>query len=146
MEFNIGDNDSGKYEVEAIWDSAVYTRESESGHLLGLYYLIAWKRYPEEINTWEPASAFQHLRKLINLSHKDYPDKLVVTSPAINTVPPIARPTVKPTELTKQKQRWSTISTNKRAKKNRAAFDFYHVFEQIWITSILDILSCIARD
>ena len=33
-------NDSGKYEVEAIRDNAVYARESESGHLLGLYYRV----------------------------------------------------------------------------------------------------------
>ena len=39
-ELDAGDNESGKYEVEAICDSAVYARESESGHLLGLYYLV----------------------------------------------------------------------------------------------------------
>ena len=57
MEFDAGDDESGEYEVEAIRDSAVYARESESGHLPGLYYLVSWKRYPEEENTWEPASA-----------------------------------------------------------------------------------------
>ena len=30
-------DDWGEYEVEAIWDSAVYARESELGHLPGLY-------------------------------------------------------------------------------------------------------------
>ena len=55
-ELDAGD-DSGEYEVEAIRDSAVYARESESGHLPGLYYLVSWKGYPEEENTWEPASA-----------------------------------------------------------------------------------------
>ena len=35
-----GDN-SGEYEMEAIWDSAVYTKKSESGHLPGLYYLVS---------------------------------------------------------------------------------------------------------
>ena len=57
MEFDAGDDESGEYEVEAIRDSAVYARESESGHLPGLYYLVSWKGYPEEENTWEPASA-----------------------------------------------------------------------------------------
>ena len=57
MEFDAGDNNSGEYEVEAIWDSAVYTRESESGHLLSLYYLVSCKGYPEEENTWEPVLA-----------------------------------------------------------------------------------------
>ena len=62
-----GGNDSNEYEVEAICDSAVYARESEPGHLPGLYYLVFWKGYPEEKNTWEPVSAVQHLRKLISL-------------------------------------------------------------------------------
>ena len=43
--------DSGKYEVEAIWDSTVYTGESESDHLSGLYYLVSWKDYPKGKNT-----------------------------------------------------------------------------------------------
>ena len=50
-ELDAGNNDSGKYEVEAIWDSAVYARESESGHLLDLYYLVSWKGYPKKENT-----------------------------------------------------------------------------------------------
>ena len=60
-ELDAGDN-SGEYEVETIRDSAVYARESESGHLPGLYYLVSWKGYPEEENTWEPASVVQYLR------------------------------------------------------------------------------------
>ena len=48
-EFEPGDDK--KYEVEAICHSAVYARESESGHLPGLYYLVSWKGYPEEENT-----------------------------------------------------------------------------------------------
>ena len=34
-------NKNGEYEVEAIQDSEVYARESESGHLPGLYYLVS---------------------------------------------------------------------------------------------------------
>ena len=49
-ELDAGDN-SGKYKVEAIWDSAVYARELESGHLPGLYYLVFWKGYLKEENT-----------------------------------------------------------------------------------------------
>ena len=38
-----GDEDNKEYEVEVIWDSAVYANKVESGHLPGLYYLVAWK-------------------------------------------------------------------------------------------------------
>ena len=48
-EFEAGN--SKEYKVEAIWDNAVYTSESELGQLSGLYYLIAWKGYPKEKNT-----------------------------------------------------------------------------------------------
>ena len=114
-ELDAGDN-SGEYEVEAIRHSAVYARESESGHLPGLYYLVSWKGYPEEENTWEPASAVQHLRKLISSFHKDHPDKPTATSPTIDTAPPMARPTVKPTEPLKRKQGRLTGRAKKRAK------------------------------
>ena len=103
MEFDADDDESGEYKVEAIWDSAVYARESESGHLPGFYYLVSWKRYPEEENTWKPVSAVQHLRKLISSFHKDYPDKPTAISLAIDTAPPMVRPTVKPTGPPKQK-------------------------------------------
>ena len=114
------DNDSKEYEVEAIWDSAVYAMELESGHLPGLYYLIAWKGYLEEENTGEPVSAVQHLRKLISLFHKDYPEKPTATSPPVDSAPPMARPTVKSTAkpTTKRKRGRLTNSANKRAKKN----------------------------
>ena len=118
MEFEAGNNESGEYKVEAIWDSAVYARESKLGHLPGLYYLVSWKQYPEEENTWKPTSVVQHLRKIISSFHKDYPDKPTSTSPALNNAPPMARPTVKPTEPLKQKRGWPANSTNKWAKKN----------------------------
>ena len=56
MEFDVGDEKSGEYKIEEIRDSAVYVRESKSGHLPGLYYLGSWKKYPKEENNWEPAS------------------------------------------------------------------------------------------
>ena len=100
--------DSGEYEVEAIRDSAVYARES-AGHLPGLYYLVSWKGYPEEENTWEPYSAVQHLRKLISSFYNDYSDKSTAISKVIDTALPMARPTIKPAakpmvKLTKRKQ------------------------------------------
>ena len=53
---DVGNKGSEKYKVEAIWDNAVYARESKS-HLPGLYYLVAWKDYSKKENTWEPLSA-----------------------------------------------------------------------------------------
>ena len=58
LEFEAG-NDK-EYEIDGIWDSAVYARES-AGQLSGLYYLVLWKGYSEKENTWELASAIQHL-------------------------------------------------------------------------------------
>ena len=110
-------NNSGEYKVETIWDSAVFARESESGHLPGLYYLVSWKGYPEEENTWEPALTVQHLKKLISSFHKNHPDKPTATSEAINTAASMARPIVKPTGPPKQKRGQLANSSNKWNKK-----------------------------
>ena len=91
-------NNSGEYEVEAIRDSTVYARKSESGHLPGFYYRVSWKGYLEEENTEEPGSTIQHLKKLINSFYKDHPDKLTAIFPVIDTAPPMARSITKPTE------------------------------------------------
>ena len=57
LEFEVGNNK--EYNVNGIRDSAVYTSESK-GQLPGLYYLVSWKSYPEEENTWKPALAIQY--------------------------------------------------------------------------------------
>ena len=117
-ELDAGNKDSKEYEVEAIQHSAVYANKLESGHLPGLYYLVAWKGYPKEENIWEPSSAIQHLKKLINFFDKDHPEKSTATSLPINSAPPMARPTVKPTAkaTSTQKQGRPANSASKRAK------------------------------
>ena len=47
-ELDIEDKEEDK--VEKIRKNKIYMRESESGHLLGLHYLVSWKRYPKEEN------------------------------------------------------------------------------------------------
>ena len=64
MELEAGD--SKEYKVEAIWDSAIYASKLESGQLLGLYCLVAWKGYSKEENTYKPLSAVQQFKKLIS--------------------------------------------------------------------------------
>ena len=99
-----GNGNGEKYEVEAIWDSAVYAKELKGGHLLGLYYLVSWKSYLEEKNTWEPSSAIQHLRRLVSTYHREYLKKPTATSPPVDSAPLMARPTVKPTNKRKRGQ------------------------------------------
>ena len=57
LEWNAGNKDSKGYKVEAICDSAVYANKSKSSYLPSLYYLVTWKGYSKEENTWEPLSA-----------------------------------------------------------------------------------------
>ena len=122
LEFEAGNNK--KYEVNGIWDSAVYAKESTTGQLPRLYYLISWKSYPKEENTWEPVSAIQYLQKLVTAYHKDNLEKPTTTSFPVDTTLPMARPMQSwlagPTAaLTKKHGRpVGSITTKKRAKKS----------------------------
>ncbi len=129
LEFE-GDGDGKKYEVEAIQDSAVYANKSEGGHLPGLYYLVSWKSYPEEENTWEPTLAIQHFQRLVSTYHRDYPEKPTATSSPVDFAPLMARPTDKPTNKSKRGQLAKAKGANKLAKKSWV-FDFYLVFGSV---------------
>ena len=59
LNFEFEASNGKEYEVNGIWDSAVYTRES-AGQLPGLYYLVLWKSYLKKKNTWEPILTIQH--------------------------------------------------------------------------------------
>ena len=89
-EFEPGDDK--EYEIEAIQDSVIYAKKADR-HLSGLYYLVAWKGYPEEENNWEPFLAVMYLRKIVSTFHKDYPEKPTVILTPLNCAPPMAKPT-----------------------------------------------------
>ena len=110
-EFELEPGDDKEYEVEAIRDSAVYAKEAD-GHLPGLYYLVAWKGYPEEENTWEPSLAVMHLRKMVSTFHKDYPEKSTATSAPLDFALSMAKPT---TQLPAKQKRGRPL---RRAKKH----------------------------
>ena len=113
-EFDAGNNK--EYKVAVIIDSAIYTKEVKR-HLLGLYYLVSGKSYPEEKSTWESSSAIMYLWKMFSTFHKNHLEKPTATSPSLDFTPPIAKPSVKPAKpFAKQKQGYLTGSI-KRAKK-----------------------------
>ncbi len=58
LEFEAGGDK--EYEVEAIIDNTVYSQQANN-QMPGLYYLVLWKGYPKEENTWEPSLAVIHL-------------------------------------------------------------------------------------
>lgn len=97
-------SDKEKYEFNGIEDSAVYAKESKESYLPGRYYLVSWKSYLEEKNTWEPVLVIQHLRKLLNIFHKDNPNKPIATFPRIDTAPPMAHSIVHPMAQLRSKQ------------------------------------------
>ena len=115
LQFEAGSNNE-EYKVEGICDSAVYTMELEAGHLLGLYYLVSWKGYPKDESIWEPASAVQHLRKLVSTFHKDHSNKPTATSPPIDLALPMAKRTAVPNINGKQKCGRPVGSVRKKAK------------------------------
>ena len=103
LEFKAGGNNE-KYEMGDICDSAVYARELEVGHLLGLYYLVTWKGYLEDESTWEFASAVQHPRKLVSIFHKNHPNKPTAIFLRIDIALPMAKRTALPNVNSKRKR------------------------------------------
>lgn len=83
-----------EYKVEKIQNSAIYVKKSTIGRLPSFYYLIFWKDYPNEKNTWGPISVVYHRQKLLSTFHKDNSNKPVAISLFVNTLPLIAQPTV----------------------------------------------------
>ena len=115
LEFETGGNNK-EYKIEGICDSAVYAWKSEADHLLYFYYLVSWKGYPKDESIWEPASAVQHLRKLVSTFHKDYHDKPTATFPLIDLAPPMTKRITLPNVNGKRKRGQAVGSMQKKAK------------------------------
>ena len=127
LEFEPGEDN--EYDVNGIQNSAVYAKQLTTSQLPGPYYLVLWKSYPEEENTWEPVSAIQHLWTLVTAYHKNNPEKSLAISLSINMVPSMARPIVASTKQNrpagptaaptkKRGQSAGSTTTNKRTKKS----------------------------
>ncbi len=112
-EFDFEAGDNKEYEVKVMIDNAVYDQQAND-QMPGLYYLVLWKSYPEEENTWEPSSAVIHLRKLISTFHKEYLEKPTATSLALDSAPPMARPTI--SKKPKRKRGRPSKRANKRGR------------------------------
>ena len=113
-ELEIDASNHKKYKVEIIKDSIVYAKETKR-HLPGLYHLISLKGYLKEESTWKPFSMVMHLWKMIFTFYKNHLEKATWTSFPLNTAPPIAKLSVKPSikqkqgcpiGLTKQVTKW----------------------------------------
>ena len=120
MELDKGN--SKKYVVEVICNSTVYKKKSE-GYLPSFYYLVFWKGYLEEENTWELILAIQHFWRLVTIFHYDHPDKPTATSPPINSTQLMAKLIVKsragvPSFQQKQSRPAKDSGTSKLTKKD----------------------------
>ena len=111
LEFEAGDHK--QYKVKAIIDSAVYGQQTNN-KILGFYYHILQKGYPEEENSQKPSLAIIYPRKLINTFHKEHPKKSIVTSPSFDFGALMARLTI--LKESKQKRGRLSKKANKRSR------------------------------
>ena len=54
LDFEFEASNNKEYKVDGIQNSTIYAKKSTTSQLPELYYLILWKGYPKEENTWEP--------------------------------------------------------------------------------------------
>lgn len=52
LKFDVKDDNSKEFQVEAIYDNEIYVIELENNHLLGIYYMVTRKDCAKENDTW----------------------------------------------------------------------------------------------
>lgn len=73
--------------------------------------------------TSKSALTIMQFHKMVNIFHKDYPKKLAATSPPIDFILPIAKPTIKSlVETLKKKAEQPKVLTNKLKKFSSFGF------------------------
>ena len=124
-----------EYKVWIIIDSALYSQQANNNQIPGLYYLILWKNNPEKESPWESSLAIIHLQKLINTLYKEHPKKPIATSLPLDSVPPMAKPTV--LKKPKQKRDRPNKKINKRGRNKsvvqKLLREWCLSWPQIWI-------------
>lgn len=73
-------SDHLEYEVEKVLDSRL-------SHRKGLEYLVKWKGYGREDNSWEPAKNLQNARVAISLFHRSHPQAPHNIGAIFSTIP-----------------------------------------------------------
>ena len=73
-------NNQEEYEVETILDSRVSGRQ-------GLQYLVKWKGYGNEENSWEPVTNLKHSKELIAEFHRLHPQAPLNIARAFFSIP-----------------------------------------------------------
>lgn len=69
-----------------------------------------------------------HVKKPINSFYKDYSDNPIAVFDAIKIASLMAKPIIKPSKPTTQKQDWLANNSSKEIEKRRVEFKFYCIF------------------
>ncbi len=54
--------------------------------LPGLYYVVSWKVYSKDKNTWKPLLVVSQLQKLFRIFYMEYSNKLTIAFLFIDTI------------------------------------------------------------
>ena len=119
LDFEFKASHDEEYKVDGIWNSAIYAKKWTTGQLPGLYYLVLWKSYSKEENTWEPALAIQQFQKLTTAYQKNNLKKPIATFLPIDMGSSMARPIPALTKKCGRHAKSTTTTiTTKWAKKS----------------------------